>query len=58
MDNFVDVRFDHSVFANAVYIYETFNPGSVHQGEVITYLIISLPPAVVRFKIKVNSLGS
>ena len=39
MDNFVDVRFDHSVFANAVYIYETFNPGSVHQGEMITLLL-------------------
>ena len=39
MDNFVAVRFDHSVFANAVYIYETFNPGSVHQGIMITLLL-------------------
>ena len=53
MDNFVDVRFDHSVFANAVYIYETFNPGSVHQGEMIACLFISMPSPV-----EVNSQGS
>ena len=28
-ENFIDLKYDHEVFVNAVYIYETFNPGSV-----------------------------
>jgi hypothetical protein len=31
MDNFVDLRFEHAVYAHAIYIFETFNPGTVHQ---------------------------
>ena len=27
--NYIDLRFEHSVYVSAVYIYETFNPGSV-----------------------------
>lgn len=28
-DNFLELRFEHSVFVHAVYVYETFNPGSI-----------------------------
>ena len=27
----MDVRFEHAVYAHAIYIFETFNPGAVHQ---------------------------
>lgn len=28
-DNFIDLKFDHSVYVYAVYVYETFNPGAI-----------------------------
>ena len=28
-DNFIDLKFEHSVYVYAVYVYETFNPGAI-----------------------------